>query len=95
MELLPGETLLPLLKQLPLPAGQVAELGAKVADALQALHGQGVVHLDVKPSNIISGPPARPCSSTTASPITGALPDLMQEEFRCPTARRPTWRPSR
>ena len=61
MERLAGETLLPQLKTLPLPPEEVAELGARIADALQSLHDQGVVHLDVKPSNIMFRPAGRRC----------------------------------
>ena len=56
MERLSGETLLPKLKELPLSAEAVADYGARIADALQSLHDQGVVHLDLKPSNIMFRP---------------------------------------
>jgi tetratricopeptide (TPR) repeat protein len=36
-----------------LPANQVIELGCRLASALARLHGQGLVHRDVKPSNIL------------------------------------------
>ena len=48
--------LLPLLKSLPLPVDKVADYGARVADALESLHGQGVVHLDLKPGNLMRTP---------------------------------------
>src|SRR6185369_4886719 len=56
MERIAGKTLLPRLPKLPLPYAEVAEIGAKVATALCALHRQHVVHLDIKPSNIMFRP---------------------------------------
>src|SRR3712207_98863 len=56
MERVPGPSLLPRLQELPLPPAEVAEIGARVATALDALHRQHVVHLDVKPSNILHRP---------------------------------------
>jgi serine/threonine protein kinase len=93
MELLPGETLLPLLKQLPLPVEQVADLGARIADAVQALHGQGVVHLDIKPSNIILRPTGEVVLIDYGLAHHRALPDLMQEEFRLPYGTAPYMAP--
>lgn len=37
----------------PLPPAEVADLGARLAEALAALHRQGVVHRDVHPGNVV------------------------------------------
>lgn len=52
-EYIDGVTLEQRLKEGPFPAAQAAALISELADALQYAHEQGVVHRDVKPSNII------------------------------------------
>ena len=60
LEHLEGPRLSRLLrKHGPLPLEQVLPLSLEIASALHYLAGQGVVHLDVKPSNIIMGAPPR------------------------------------
>src|SRR5579864_4867346 len=53
MELIAGRSLVDRLPELPLPTAEVADLGARIADALEDVHRQRVIHLDLKPSNIM------------------------------------------
>ena len=53
MELLEGRTLETVLREGALAIERVRELGALLADALQAAHSRGIVHRDIKPSNIM------------------------------------------
>jgi serine/threonine protein kinase len=93
MERIAGETLLPRLKSLPIPPDEVAELGASIADALQSLHEQDVVHLDVKPSNIMFRPTGEVVLIDYGLAHHQTLPDLMQEEFRLPYGTAPYMAP--
>lgn len=43
-----------------LPPQRVAALGAELADALDYIHQQGVVHRDVTPANVLCDPDGRP-----------------------------------
>jgi serine/threonine protein kinase/tetratricopeptide (TPR) repeat protein len=60
MEYLEGETLAARLERCRRPGGHapglplkdVLELGAQMADALDAAHGKGIIHRDLKPANI-------------------------------------------
>src|SRR5215217_6668127 len=54
MELVEAPTLAELVaEQGPLAVGRVAELGVQLAGALEAAHGAGIVHRDVKPGNVM------------------------------------------
>lgn len=60
MQLIDGPSLADLLKQGPLPPGQVQHIGIGVAHALAYVHQRGVVHRDIKPGNILLDSSARP-----------------------------------
>jgi serine/threonine protein kinase/tetratricopeptide (TPR) repeat protein len=52
MELLEGQTLKQTIHGRPLPIEQVLDLGAQIADALEAAHEKGIVHRDITPANV-------------------------------------------
>lgn len=93
MERIEGETLLPQLKNLPLPVEKVAAIGAAIADAIQSLHAQDVIHLDIKPSNILFRPSGEAVLIDYGLAHHCKLPDLMQEEFRLPYGTAPYMAP--
>ncbi len=55
MELVGGETLADAVRRGALDPQRVAEMGRTIADALAYVHGQGMVHRDVKPANVLVG----------------------------------------
>ncbi|MFJ5774450.1 serine/threonine-protein kinase [Streptomyces sp. NPDC093094] len=60
MQLVDGPTLKTRTAEGPLPCETVAALGADLADALAHAHQAGIVHRDVKPSNILLDTAGRP-----------------------------------
>jgi serine/threonine protein kinase len=93
MERIAGETLVSRLPDLPLPYAEVADIGARVAVALDDLHRQHVIHLDVKPSNIMFRPTRESVLLDFGLSHHDQLPDLMQDEFRLPFGTPPYMAP--
>jgi serine/threonine protein kinase len=93
MECIIGKTLLAQFPDLPLPYAEVAEIGVKVATALDDLHRQHVVHLDVNPSNTMFRPTGEAVLLDFGLSHHDHLPDLMQEEFRLPFGTAPYMAP--
>ena len=93
IECIPGKTLYTRLAELPLPYAEVAEIGVKIAQALDDLHRQHVVHLDIKPSNIMFRPTGEAVLLDFGLSHHDQLPDLMQEEFRVPFGTAPYMSP--
>ncbi|MGV3759388.1 MAG: serine/threonine-protein kinase [Actinomycetota bacterium] len=61
LELVEGPTLRRTLdERAPLPATEVAALGATLADALAHVHDRGIVHRDLTPANVLCGPDGTP-----------------------------------
>lgn len=84
MECVAGRSLADLVEQAPLGADEIGRIGASIAEALHDIHHQHVLHLDLKPSNII-----RRDNGTAVLIDFGLsrhlqLPDLIGEEFDTP-----------
>lgn len=52
MELMEGETLAQKIRGRPLPLEMILHLGIQICDGLQWAHENGIIHRDVKPSNV-------------------------------------------
>jgi eukaryotic-like serine/threonine-protein kinase len=60
----------------------VALIGAAIADALHSIHGQDVIHLDLKPANVILKPDDTAVLVDFALSHHRHLPDLLAQEER-------------
>ena len=86
MPLYHGETLQARLLRGPLPGGDAVPLVLLMAAALQHAHAHGIVHRDVKPSNVMLLPEGGVKSSTSAWPRSRMSRSPMAAS--CPVRRR-------
>ncbi len=93
MEYVTGQTLKPLLAQLPRSYRETIEIAARVATAIDDIHRQNVIHLDIKPSNILVRPEGEIVLIDFGLAHHNQLPDLMEEEFRVPFGTAPYMAP--
>jgi nucleotide-binding universal stress UspA family protein len=89
MEFIAGTSLKARLDDTPVPAKEVAEIGAKIAIALHDLHSQHVIHLDLKPSNVIMRENGEAALIDFGLSRHDQLPDLVAEEVSGPTGTGP------
>jgi len=68
----------------PIESREVARLGAAIALALRDLHREDVVHLDLKPTNVICRSDGEAVIIDFGLARHGHLPDLLAEELRMP-----------
>jgi eukaryotic-like serine/threonine-protein kinase len=93
MEQIDGVSLRPKLDKAPLPLDEVIEIGSRVAVALHELHRQHLVHLDIKPSNILFRPDGTAVMVDFGLSRHDHLPDLLEEEFSLPMGTGPYMSP--
>jgi nucleotide-binding universal stress UspA family protein len=98
MERIEGPTLRDRFEVAPLPIAEIADIGWRVATALHDLHRQHVIHLDVKPSNILFRPVEGARGGEAVLIDFGLarharLPDLLEEEFELPMGTGPYMSP--
>ena len=89
MERIDGKSLLEKFKAAPLSISEVVELAARIATALASLHRQDVIHLDLKPSNIMFRATGEAVFIDFGLSRHLKLPDLLAEEFRVPMGTAP------
>jgi protein-serine/threonine kinase len=89
MERIEGASLGARADEAPLALDEITELGARIARAIHDLHRQRVVHLDIKPENILFRADGTAVLVDFGLSRHDALPDLLAEEFRQPMGSWP------
>ncbi len=93
MEHIPGQSLRARFDEAPLALDEVVEIGSRVAMALHELHRQHVVHLDIKPSNVLFRADGTAVLIDFGLSRHEQLPDLLDEEFTLPMGTGPYMSP--
>lgn len=89
MEYVPGPDLRRLLREGPLDPASIASMGADVAEALDYVHGRGVIHRDIKPGNVLLYKPRpwEPECQWRAKLADFGIARVMEEEHLTGTGR--------
>jgi len=85
MERIEGPTLRARSRDRVLPVDEMIQVGIAVAQALSDLHQQQVLHLDLKPGNILFRPSGAAALIDFGLSRHERLPDLLDEQFHRPT----------
>jgi serine/threonine protein kinase len=89
MEFIDGRSVRELLAETPLASERVAAIGAQIAFALHDIHRQHVLHLDLKPSNVLLRPNGEAVLIDYGLAHHELLPDLVAEEIDDPVGTGP------
>lgn len=102
VEFLEGPRLSTLIRRYgPLPMEQLVPLATELCSALHYMHGRGMVHLDVKPKNVIMATPPRLIDLSIARSLSDAAAltvpvgtDAYMAPEQCTAGRGPTVGPA-
>lgn len=89
MEYVPGASLHDRMASLAGAADEIAEVGARIADALADLHRQRVLHLDLQPHNLLFRRSGEAVLVNFGLANALDRPDLLGEAFRFPLGSGP------
>ena len=89
LEWIEGRSLEAVLRKGRLPRGDVSRIGAAIADALHSIHRQDVIHLDLKPENVIVRPSGQVALIDFGMAHHARYPDLLAEEKRYASGSAP------
>ena len=79
MEWIDGQGLEQIIARAPLPPDEVARIGAALADAVHSVHTQEVIHLDLKPENVMLRPTGEAVLLDFGFARHARYPDLLAE----------------